>query len=266
MSNKEPRFMRFVVRPGCKGGIVGFNIGLFEEGAVYEVREVFDGEMSIKKVGTSPLSLPLGRLRGEEFGFNNGLDYNALYTQHGGNIVRTIDEHQASAVERQRSAGKQLLDLAPCASVRVDFGDETSWGEYVGDGVFMSTNQTLSSVPLKVPEGHAQFANNGKTANMKWGHLFVGEAVRALVIRPTFIVGHFDEVRCTLHQDNVDTGECCHRCRRYITLVRDPFRTDAEDRQMVDLHLWLKELGKDPGLEPVARRERGPDDSTVVPT
>lgn len=269
MSSKEPRFMRFVVRPDCQGGIVGLNFNLFEEGQVYEVAELLggidgitDGEYVIRKVGPSPLSIPLGQPTG--IGINNGADYNGLYS-HIGPILRTLDEHKASALEQKRAAARSVLSLAPCASVRVDFGDETSWGEYVGEGVFMSTNQTLSNVPLKVPEGHAQFANNGKTANMKWGHFFRGEMVRATVVRPTFIIGHIDESFCSVHAAGPDAAVRCHRCKRYAELIDNALRSDAEERLMVDLHLWLKGLEKDPGWVPVPRRERGQDDPTIVP-
>lgn len=87
----EPKFMRFIVRPGCKGGVVGINHDLFEEGMVYEIVEIFDGEYAVRRLGQSPLALPLKEAL-PLYGFNNGMDYNRLYEEVGGRLVQTAIE------------------------------------------------------------------------------------------------------------------------------------------------------------------------------
>ena len=76
--------------------------------------------------------------------------------------------------------------------VRVDFGDERSWGEHrpdLGSDVYRSLNFTLSNVKLNVPEGHEAFSRNGKPCNMAWGHLFTGKEKRYGNVVPQFIIG-----------------------------------------------------------------------------
>lgn len=92
------KFMRFVVRPGCEGGVVGINHGLFKEGVVYEVVELI-GEYMVRVVGPSPLGAPPRR------GYpNNGRDFNSLYAEHGGDLARTVDEIEASLSHRGGSS------------------------------------------------------------------------------------------------------------------------------------------------------------------
>lgn len=77
-------------------------------------------------------------------------------------------------------------------SVRVDFGDERSWGEHrpdLGPNVYRSLNQTFSNVELKVPHGHEAAARNGKPCNLRWGHLFEGTEKQRGTVIPTFIIG-----------------------------------------------------------------------------
>ncbi len=245
MSN-DPRFMRFVVRPGCKGGIVGFNINLFEEGVVYEITESFDGEYTVKKLGPSPLGLPLGRFRGQSFNFHNGLDYNRLYTEGGGSIVRTIAEHEWEGLVAARKVVQAAQDVPACGLVRVDFGDETSWAELVEGSVYMSTNNTLSNVELRVPKEHPEFTKNGMKVNMKWGHFFEAQPLRVDVVQPLFIIGHFGEVTCA--HNNGEGSKLCHRCKRYSSLINKQHRTDEEEAKMLELREWLKAHGKDPSV------------------
>lgn len=74
-------------------------------------------------------------------------------------------------------------------TVRVSFGDETSWAEHVRDNIYRSLNYTLSSVELKVPEGHEAAHLNGEPCNMRWGHLFEARVLRPGIVSPLFIIG-----------------------------------------------------------------------------
>jgi hypothetical protein len=184
--SKQPRFMRFVVRPDCKGGIMGINHGLFREGVVYEVTEML-GEHVIRELGPSPLAVPAKEAMGR-FGFSNAWTYNQLYTERAGGVVRTVAEHEAP-----RTVRPEVVAAARAAprgtKVRVAFGDETSWAEHIEGDIYRSLNTTLSNVTLKLPEGHEHADKNGQPCNMKWGHLFEAEVVREGVVRPLFIIG-----------------------------------------------------------------------------
>lgn len=96
----DQKFARFVVRPDVNGGMVGINVGLFKEGVVYEVTEVL-GEFVIRELGPSPLGLP-SVIAMENFGFSNGWTYDHLYSECGGNLVRTV---AALAVDRAKIRG-----------------------------------------------------------------------------------------------------------------------------------------------------------------
>jgi hypothetical protein len=185
-NKSEPRFARFVVRPEMKGGMVGINVGLFEEGVVYEVSEVFDGEYMIRKLGPSPLSLPYAAAL-DVAGFSNAFDYNRLYDERGGNIVRTIAEHTAP---KDRTAVTAKVEASPRGTkLRMDFGDENAWCEHIAGNVYRSLNNTLSNVTLKLPAEHEASSQNGGLCNVKLGHLFEGEVRSATSVRPLFIIG-----------------------------------------------------------------------------
>lgn len=86
---EKSSFARFVVRPGCDGSLIGLDRGIFEEGQVYEAREVL-GEIVIVKLGPGALSMP-PREAQLEFGFNNAHSTEAIMCS-GGAFVRTLDE------------------------------------------------------------------------------------------------------------------------------------------------------------------------------
>jgi hypothetical protein len=73
--------------------------------------------------------------------------------------------------------------------VRVDFGDEVSWGEHIEGNIYRSLNSTFSNVTLKLPEGHEHADKNGLPCNLLWGHLFEAEIIHEGRVRPLFIVG-----------------------------------------------------------------------------
>jgi hypothetical protein len=73
--------------------------------------------------------------------------------------------------------------------VRVNFSDESAWGEHIEGNLYRCLNQTFSNVLLKLPEGHEHFSKNGRPCNLRWGHLFEGEVIRSGVVKPLFIVG-----------------------------------------------------------------------------
>lgn len=85
------KFARFVVRPDCKGAMIGIDTGLLKPGVVYEIREIL-GDLVIVEVGPSPLGVKDYRAAREHFGFSNVATTEAIMGDSGGRFVLTIDE------------------------------------------------------------------------------------------------------------------------------------------------------------------------------
>jgi len=89
-NKQDERFARFVVRPGCRGALLGINHGLLREGVVYEVVELL-GEIVLREVGPSPLGLPAEESI-RRFAFSNDNRVDDLLQHAGTGIVLTTEE------------------------------------------------------------------------------------------------------------------------------------------------------------------------------